>query len=70
MKPRRNTNEHEWFDANYANYRKWRAAFTSLQRPNPGGAYFLRARTVVFMLKQPEGRAPLLHSCSFVSVRG
>jgi hypothetical protein len=70
MKPRMNTNRHEWFEAHYANYREWRAAFTPRQRPNPDGAYFLRARTVVFMLKQPEDRAPLLHSCSFVSIRG
>jgi hypothetical protein len=56
MKPRMNTNRHE--------------SFTPLQRPNPGGAYFLRARAVIFMLKQPEGRAPLLPSCSFVSIRG
>jgi hypothetical protein len=70
MKPRMNTNRHESFEAHYANYREWRAAFTPLQRPNPGGAYFLRARAVIFMLKRLEGRAPLLPSCSFVSMRG
>jgi hypothetical protein len=70
MKLRMNTNRPEWFDTNYANYREWSAAFTPLQLPNSVGAYFLRSRAVVSMLKRPEGRAPLLHSCSFVSIRG
>jgi hypothetical protein len=70
MKPRMNTNRHEWFEVHYANYRELRAAFTPLKRSNPVGAYFLRARAVIFMLKRPEGRAPLLPSFSFMSIRG